>query len=146
MKNLYVGIAWAMLSFMCCCCQRDSFQAEAISQDYITFGKGGGMTNLVETFYILANGRVYKHNSLEKKYQPLGRLKRSARKACFARADELSPALFQEDQPGNIYYFVNIHTQDTVKSTTWGSQAYSTPEAITSFYQYTQQLVNDLSL
>ncbi len=128
----------------CSYCQQASFQPEAIQQDYLMFGKGGGMTNQVDTYYILADGHVYRHNSLSKEYQRLGRLKRSARSACFDRAQVLPASSFGCNDPGNIYYFLTIHTQDTVKSCTWGSTDFTPPEAITSFYEYTQQLANDL--
>ena len=145
MKKLYNKAVWLCVIFVLCHCQRTPFQPEAIQQDYITFGKGGGMTNQVDTYYILADGHIYRHNNLTKEYQHLGRMKRAARYACFERAQGLPASLFGCEAPGNIYYFLSIHTQDTVKLCTWGSHDFTPPEAITSFYQYTQQLANDLS-
>ncbi len=125
-------------------CQRPPFQAETIEQDYIAFGKGGGMTNQVTTHYMLANGHVYQHNNLTKEYQHLGRLKRAARADYFEKAQALPASSWGCEEPGNTYYFLTIHTQDTVKSCTWGSNSFMPSEDITSFYQYTQQLANDL--
>ena len=145
MKKLYNKAVWLCIIFILCQCQRAPFQPETIRQDYLTFGQGGGMTNLVDTYYILADGHVYQHNNLTKEYQYLGRLKQNVRSVCLERARNLPASLFGCNEPGNIYYFLSIHAQDTVKSCTWGNRNFTPPEAITSFYQYTQQLVNVLS-
>ncbi len=144
MKKIYSIAVLSLITLVCSYCQRSSFQPEAIQQDYLTFGKGGGMTNQVDTYYVLADGHVYRHNSISKEYQPVGRLKRSARSACFDKARALPASTFGCDEPGNMYYFLIIHTQDIVKSCTWGNTGFTPPEAITSFYEYTQQLANDL--
>lgn len=120
-------------------CQRANFQPEAIDQHYVTFGKGGGMANKVDTYYLLLNGRMYQHNSLTEEYTSLPRLDKSARNQVFAQAQQLSDTNFGCQEPGNIYYFLTIHT-DTVRQCTWGSSSYSPPESITSFYEYLHQL------
>ncbi len=146
MKKLYVSVASMFLLLTCCYCQRTSFEPESMQQDYLEFGKGGGMTNQVTTYYILADGHVYQHDNLQKEYQHLGRLNRADRAACFEKAQQLPDKLFGCDTPGNIYYFLSVHTQDTPKTCTWGSQGFTSQEVLSTFYQYTQQLVNDLSL
>jgi hypothetical protein len=144
MKKLYPSAACLCMMLAFWHCQRTPFQPENIQQDYLTFGKGGGMTNQVNTYYILADGHIYQQDNLAKEYQHLGRLKRTARTACFEKAEALPASSWGCEAPGNIYYFLSIHTQDTVKSCTWGSNNFMPSEDITSFYQYTQQLANDL--
>ena len=142
MKQLYPLTIWIGLVLTFCCCQRATFQPESIQQDYISFGKGGGMTNQVETYYILADGHVYQHNSIAQESQYLGKLQKADRKACFEQAKSLEASLFGCEEPGNLYYFLSIHMQDNVKACTWGRQGFSPPEEIITFYQYVQQLHN----
>ncbi len=134
----------AALILIISACQREAFRPEAIDQDYLTLGKGGGMTNQVDTYYVLADGHVYRHDNLTKAYQPLGRLDRSTRTHSFKEAQALASTSFGCQEPGNLYYFLTIHTQDTVRSCTWGSSGFTPPEAITAFYQITQRHINDL--
>ena len=145
-KTSLAALGWCTVLFLSGCHRPPTpFQPEAIKQDYLTLGKGGGMTNQVDTYYILSDGYVYKHNNLSQVYEQLGRLGSRERTACFERAKAISEADFGCQEPGNIYYFLSIHTSDTTRSCTWGSTP-PPPEAITSFYQYSQSLIQDLSL
>ncbi|WKN42608.1 hypothetical protein [Tunicatimonas pelagia] len=123
-------------------CQRASFQPETIDQHYITFGKGGGMANQVSTYYILQNGRAYQHNNLTKEYKSLPRLNKAERKQVFSQAEALPGTAFGSKEPGNIYYFLTIHT-DTVRQCTWGRQGFTPADSLTSFYEYLQTLTSE---
>ena len=125
-------------------CQREAFRPEAIDQDYLTLGKGGGMTNQVDTYYVLADGHVYQHDNLTKVYQPLGQLDPADRSRFFEEALAIDTTFFGCQEPGNRYYFLTLHTQDTVRSCTWGRSGYDPPEAIATLYERTQQRINDL--
>ena len=123
-------------------CQRSSFQPDTIDQDYITFGKGGGMTNQVDTYYILRSGEVYRHNSLTKEYTPQEQLDKATREECFERALGLSDSLFGFEEPGNLYYFLTVHS-DTVVRCTWGAQEFNPADSILSFYQYAKEITKN---
>ncbi len=99
------------------------------------------MANKVDTYYLLQNGRVYQHNNLTEVYTSLSHLDRATRKQVFTQAQELSNADFSFQEPGNIYYFLTIHT-DTVRQCTWGSSSFTPPKSITSFYEHLQQLTS----
>ena len=146
-RRWFVTLWWYAALFLGGCQQQPTpFQLDAIKQDYLTLGKGGGMTNQVDTYYILSDGYVYKHNNLSQVYERLGRLDSQERADCFERARAIPEANFGCQEPGNIYYFLSIHTADTTRSCIWGSQNFTPPEAITSFYQYSQSLIQDVSL
>ena len=123
-------------------CQQSAFNPDTIAQDYITFGKGGGMANQVDTYYILRNGKVYHHNNLTSEYERLDRLDKSARTECFEQAQAIPVTNFGCNEPGNIYYFLSIHT-DTLLTCTWGSNGFTPPAEIDSFYQYAHQLIKN---
>lgn len=123
-------------------CQRASFQPEAIDQDYITFGKGGGMANQVDTYYLLQNGRVYHHNNLTQEYTSLPRLTKSERSQVFTQAQQLPATAFGCQEPGNVYYFLTVHT-DTVRQCTWGSQDFTPSSELISYYEYLRQLTTN---
>ena len=144
MSKLTGYAASAALILIVGACQREAFRPEAIDQDYLTLGKGGGMTNQVDTYYVLADGHVYRHDNFTKAYQPLGRLDRTTRIGFFEEALAIDTTFFGCQEPGNLYYFLTLHTQDTVRSCTWGKSGFDPPEAITAFYQATQQHINDL--
>ena len=145
MKRVYDSMLCVLCMLACCHCQRAPFQPDTVRQEYFSMGKGGGMTNQVTTYYVLADGHVYQHNNLTKAYQHVGRLHRAARSECFEEAHHLSDSLVGFEQPGNLYYFLSLHTSDTVTSYTWGRDGFAPPKVITDFYQHTQQLINDLS-
>jgi hypothetical protein len=125
-------------------CQRESFRPEAIDQDYLTLGKGGGMANQVDTYYVLSDGHAYHRSNREETYQELGRLAQPERTRTFQRAASLADSLAGFREPGNIYYFLTIHSQDTTHAYTWGSNSFRTPKAISNFYQDTQTLIQRL--
>lgn len=146
-KRKPVALGWCLALFFCGCQQQPStFQPDAIEQEYLTLGKGGGVANQVNTYYILSDGYVYKHSNIAQTYERLGRLDAEQRTACFEQAEAIPESAFGYQEPGNIYYFLSIHTSDTTRSCTWGSQRFAAPEAVTTFYQYAQSLIQDLSL
>ncbi|MEM9830430.1 MAG: hypothetical protein AAF944_07315 [Bacteroidota bacterium] len=140
--NLFYSLTTLCLVLSLSNCQRADFQPEAIDQHYITFGKGGGMTNQVDTYYILKNGRVYQHNNLTKEYRPLSRLDKPERKQIFTQAEALPDAVFGDSEPGNIYYFLTVHT-DTVRQSTWGRQGFIPADSLTSFYEHLQKITSE---
>lgn len=140
--NLFYSLTTLCFLFGLSNCQRASFQPEVIDQHYITFGKGGGIANQVDTYYVLQNGRVYHHNNLTKEYKSLSRLNKAQRKQVFAQANELPDTAFGSKEPGNIYYFLTIHT-DTVRQCTWGSQNFTPADSLTSFYEHIQTLTSE---
>lgn len=136
-------VGMAML-FTVGACQRETFRPEAIDQDYLTLGKGGGMANQVDTYYVLADGHVYRHDSFSKTYDELGRLDQTTRTQTFGWAATLADSVAAYREPGNLYYFLNIYTQDTTQSYTWGSTDFRPSEKVTDFYKNTQQLIQSL--
>ncbi len=144
MSNLTGYVTSAALILIFGACQREAFRPEAIDQDYLTLGKGGGMTNQVDTYYVLADGHVYQHDNFTKAYQPLGRLDRATRARFLEEALAIDTTLFGCQEPGNLYYFLTLHTQDTVRSCIWGKSGFAPPQAITALYERTQQCINDL--
>ena len=131
-------------SLVCFACQRPDFKPDAIEQDYLTLGKGGGMTNQVDTYYVLADGYVHHHDQLTKTYEPLGRLDKADRTRTFAQATALADSLNDYQEPGNLYYFLTIHRPDTTRSFTWGNRHAPPPEAVSSLYQQIQQSIQAL--
>lgn len=144
MSQLTSYVVGTALILLASACQREAFRPEAIDQDYLTLGKGGGMTNQVDTYYVLADGHVYQHDTFTKAYQPLGRLSRADRSRFFEEALAIDTTSFGCQEPGNLYYFLTLHTQDTVRSCTWGRSGFTPPKAITTLYERTQQRINDL--
>ncbi|MEM6841509.1 MAG: hypothetical protein AAF632_04740 [Bacteroidota bacterium] len=140
--NLFYSLATICILFGLSNCQRASFQPEAIDQHYITFGKGGGVANQVDTYYILQNGQAYQHNNLTKEYTALSRLNKSERKQVFTQAEALPDTAFGHNEPGNIYYFLTVHT-DTVRRCTWGSQGFIPTDSLTSFYEHLQKITSE---
>ncbi len=140
-QYLLIGLVFVLC---CCACQRPDFRPDAIEQDYLTMGKGGGMTNQVDTYYILEDGYVHHHDNLSETYEPLGRLNAEQRAQTFTQAAVLADSLSDYQEPGNLYYFLTIHTPDTVRSFTWGNDSAPPPEAVSALYQQTQQLVQEL--
>ncbi|MEM9673082.1 MAG: hypothetical protein AAF992_10840 [Bacteroidota bacterium] len=138
----YTLLTFSVLLLSLTHCQRANFQPEEIDQDYITFGKGGGMANQVDTYYLLQNGRVYHHDKIAQEYTALPRLKKSERSQVFTQAKELPSAVFGYQEPGNIYYFLTVHT-DTVRQSTWGSNDFTPAEELTTYYEYLQQLTTN---
>ncbi|MGB3851323.1 MAG: hypothetical protein WA958_15235 [Tunicatimonas sp.] len=144
MSKLTSYVTGAALILIVGACQREAFHPETIDQEYLTLGKGGGIANQVDTYYLLADGYAYRRSNREETYQELGRLAQSERTRTFQRAAALSDSLADFREPGNIYYFLTIHRQDTTYSYTWGSNNYDHPKTIHNFYQDTQTLIQRL--
>ena len=143
-RKLHKHVGWISVLLIVMSCQREAFQPDAINQSYLTLGKGGGIANQVDTYYVLADGFVYQTDEFSKAYQELGRLDSPIREHTFERATSLADSVVGYQEPGNLYYFLTIHTSDTTHSYTWGSSDFDPSPAVTDFYRNTQKLIQSL--
>jgi hypothetical protein len=116
-------------------CNRTTYTSGNFPAEYLTFGKGGGYSGELTTYFILPNGQVFHTSGLSADtlaHAPIG--KRSA-KSLLDRFSSLGLDTLEFNHPGNMYRFVGKHSQDKVLKLTMGDLQMPTPASLKDFYQ-----------
>ncbi len=109
-----------------------------MTEPHISFGSGGGFTNTVKTFHLLADGRIIEiTKDTVNTVKTIANIGKKNAKACFAEMQTLKLDSLQFTEPGNLYYFINVKkdTTATVNKIVWGSKDKPVPKEIQEFYK-----------
>src|SRR5687768_11797667 len=77
--------------------------------DQIHFGQGGGFTGNVNYYVILEDGRLFQKQQRDSSYTHLATWKKNFTKQLFTNYQQLSLDTLAFNEPGNLYYFVEMH-------------------------------------
>lgn len=109
---------------------------EKIPTSHITFGSGGGFTNLVTEYILLEDGKIVKKSKEAERYDIITRISKDKAAQCYAGVKVLKLDSLQFNEPGNMYYFVTIKKDDkTENRIVWGSTDTPAPAAIKNFHK-----------
>lgn len=111
-------------------CKPKKYTFEALPQNRLEFGSGGGVTGANTTFTLLENGQLFKTTSLDKRTVPLESINKEDTKLLFGKAKEIFLVSKAINQPGNLYYFMTWVEGEESKTLTWGSTEFEVPEDI----------------
>lgn len=96
-----------------------TYEAKKLPETRIEFGSGGGFTGFTETWYLLKNGQVFYKHTTDSIPKALSPVKRKMAKLLYKEVLK-SPAMsLENNNPGNIYRFLNVHNKKTNSLHTW---------------------------
>lgn len=108
----------------------------------IIFGSGGGFANLVNEYYLLENGKLYRKHNADTVYIELGKQKLDSVKILFTK----TKALFENNgllhEPGNISYFIKLKKDSTINEIVWGSTNKKPSSEVKELYNELMNLVD----
>jgi hypothetical protein len=133
MKPTHILTLLILLLFIGCKSQQYTF--EELPEKYIQFGSGGGVTGMVNTFTLLPNGQLFKHNSLSKEYTELPNVPKDKVKLLFKMLAELKDTNPPIEQPGNMFAFLEEMDGKSTYRTVWDTANPQVSEEIRTLYK-----------
>lgn len=100
----------------------------------LTFGSGGGFSNVVTLYVLFENGHLYTLDETEENYMHLGKVRRKTCKQYFERAGGMNLMSAEFEHPGNRYYFVGMVADGNRNQVTWGSDSQLPDPAYKTLY------------
>ena len=116
-----------------------------MSEQQLIFGSGGGVTGAVNSCYLMDNGQLFYHKSLEDSWSELDKTKGKQAEALFNQYTELGLSDMELNRPGNYYYFIemknNTENESSSHRLTWGDSDYQPPARLVEYYQRLEKLL-----
>ncbi len=117
-----------------------TYKPDSLPSKQLVFGSGGGMTGAVKEYILLENGQLFTRNSLTDKTEELSKVSKKEAKALY-KEYEASIKELAHDEPGNLYYFLNMKSDSTKEhKLIWSGQG-GAPDAAKTFYDALTKLV-----
>jgi hypothetical protein len=142
LKAFYV--TFILLTLFSC---NKKFSMEKINDAHITFGSGGGFTNLVKQYRLLEDGKIVEETKLNDSVQFLvvANIGKQKAKDYYTAAHKLKLDSLKFSEPGNRYFFMSVKAKDSlmINRIVWGSKDKTIPPEIHDFYRSLMGLVRD---
>ncbi len=112
---------------------------------HLSFGKGGGFKGVPTTYHLLPNGQVFKSEGMLVDTLELFSITKADAKAFFKRADNAHLEKITFDNPGNIYIFIEYHTEKETSRIVWGDNRTELDAEIKDIYKDLNNLVAEFN-
>lgn len=123
-KYLIVLAAAAVcICFFLWACNSKTYTPDNLPSRQLTFGEGGGFTGKYTTWLLTDSGQIFEKSGLEGRYAEKGRIKKSAAKKFYDRAESIPPAKMKRNEPGNYNYTLARQRDSTELVATWSNEA-----------------------
>ena len=100
----------------------------------IYFGSGGGFSGNVTTFCLLANGKLFKKESIyEKPFELIKRIDFQETEQLFTNLEILNLKKIQYNKPGNLYKYIKFSEEEI--GLVWSDQNNDIPQGAQLFYK-----------
>lgn len=116
-------------------CKSQHYTPDTLPETQLVFGDGGGITGATTAYILLENGQIFKAYSLDNSMTEVGKIKKKQAQTLMTEARELGMEDMDVDQPGNMYYFLELKTDNGDYRCTWGAQGYEVNEQLRDFRQ-----------
>ena len=108
--------------------------------DQIHFGQGGGFTGIITHYALLDDGRVFEKIARDTAYTFFEKWDKSFVQQLFANYAALELNKLDHYHPGNLYYFIEYHSQQSpVHRISWGQSGHPVDDEISQFYNLLYQ-------
>lgn len=102
--------------------------------DQIHFGQGGGFTGNVNYYVILEDGRLFQKQAKDTSFSHLTTWKKNFTNQIFTDYHQFELDSFTHSEPGNLYYFVEMHNDGKIHRSVWGKPGFNPPQKLVDFY------------
>ena len=131
LKSLILFSVVNLVMMPSCKSSKITFDPENTTQDFITFGNGGGITGQSKKYYFTNDGKIYLQNIDSIQLVTTLPVKTSAQ--IFESYMKLGLDKNILNEPGNRYYFLEMKTKDMNHALKWGRNELLNPN-IEKFY------------
>ena len=101
---------------------------------HIAFGQGGGFSGLKTEYILLRNGNLYKRNAGSKDFKALKPFDKQFVGQIHRNIDFLNLKEIRCNNPGDLYYYVELHEKESVHRMVWGKPDFKPDQTLVSFY------------
>lgn len=103
-------------------CAQKTYQAPDFPEQQLQFGSAGGFTGEVRTYYLLPNGQLFVHSSMDERYRELGQIDAKLAKGYFEQAANLAWEKSANQPPSNMNFFLRfLDGAGTTQSVEWAA-------------------------
>jgi hypothetical protein len=115
-----------------------------MSEQVLVFGHGGGFTGAINSCFLMDNGQLFYHKSLDDSWEEMNKHKKKEAQKMFDRYTELGLTDMELNVPGNLYYFIEMrHGNSSPHRITWGDEDYKLSPSLLEYYQQLEKLLED---
>ncbi len=137
-----IGIASILMLLSCKSSKLGPVEYE---KQQIRFGSGGGFTGAVNTFALLASGKLYQHNSMgADTFAFMLEVPKSQVKELFSRVEKSGLDTTEYDTYGNFYHFLEWKTESDSNRISWSSDDVKIDSTWKALYKELKQLSTPL--
>ncbi|WP_084061747.1 hypothetical protein [Cellulophaga tyrosinoxydans] len=122
-----------MLLFLSCKSQQ--YTLDTLPNTQLIFGKGGGITGVIDTYTLLENGQLFYENSLSEEKKELKRISKKNVKILFDQLDNINLKDVDFNHPGNMYYFMKEVKGGYSHKVVWGKSDVQIDASIINLYE-----------
>ncbi len=116
-------------------CKSQQHTPDDLPPNQLIFGDGGGITGATTSFILLENGQIFKTYSLTRETTEVGKIRKKQARELLAEAHAMGMENLDVNEPGNMYYFLELKTDNGNHRCTWGAQGYEVDEKLQNFRQ-----------
>lgn len=117
------------------------FSCNEISTTEVVLGTGGGVAAALKEYKIYQTGKVELKDGLDGDFKEYGQLTKKETKMIYQNTEKIDLTNIDLNNPGNIYYFVEINRDEERKRVTWGAVNSTVPEEIKKLYDETMAII-----
>src|SRR5688500_84469 len=130
----FSGLLLALAFIVTAACSSSKLTPANYEGAQIHFGQGGGFTGNVSYYVLLDNGSLFQKQLLDSAYTHEATWKKKFTKQIFSNYDELNLDALAHSEPGNLYYFVEMHEDGKVHRLVWGNPGFTPSQKLVDFY------------
>jgi hypothetical protein len=140
MKLILLSIALLASSMLFWFCKSTKHTLDNLPEQQLRWGSGGGFTGKETSFSLLENGQIFKFVGVSGEKMELKAIKAKTAKAMFDAVTSLELNNIELNDPGNMYYFVEMKSKESTHKITWGDDKNAADQKVKDFYRVLQQL------
>ena len=127
----YFVLLFFVIIFSSCKSSKQIFDPNKTKKEFLVFGVGGGFTGKILKYYITKDGSVYSHSGEEIK--KIGFIQKGLTNQVFSNYNSLKMDKIILNEPGNKYFFIESHLNNSNNKMTWGKEPLNNPNVETYF-------------
>lgn len=134
MKYIFMSLAVLTLGFLLPACKHPKYAADKLPGKQIRWGNGGGIVGKEKSHILLENGQLFSRDIMGTTVEA-PKIKGKKAKTIFTQVDTLSLAKTEDNQPGNIYSFLEFQDGDMVSRVVWSDKNSSGLKSIKALFE-----------
>lgn len=122
-------------------CKTPTYTLDALPDEQLRFGSGGGFAGTSTEHLLLANGQYFQKPQQSRQMSYVGTIDKSTAKSYLKRAEALGLDTMNFNHPGNMYYYLQTGADEATR-VTWGDINFETNAEVVALYK---ELIKEVS-